>query len=215
MKLCTKCNIEKDFENFRKQKGKYICWCKNCEKLYKKEHYQKNKEKIDSRNKLYKENHEEQVKDYQKKYVQDNKEKLSKRGLDYYHKNKEHISKQKLSYEIEKRKTDPIYKLRINIRASIRMSLKKKGYTKKSRTLQILGIAYDDFMNYLFHNAKLRYPNFIESDYLINHKYHIDHIIPLATAKTEDDVLKLCHYTNLQLLTINDNLSKHKRLDWS
>ena len=39
-------------------------------------------------------------------------------------------------------------------------------------------------------------------------KVHIDHIIPLATAKTEEDVIKLCHYTNLQLLKAKDNLKK-------
>lgn len=37
---------------------------------------------------------------------------------------------------------------------------------------------------------------------------HIDHIVPLATATTENDVLRLCHYKNLQLLTAEDNLAK-------
>ena len=37
---------------------------------------------------------------------------------------------------------------------------------------------------------------------------HIDHIVPLATANTEEEVIKLCHYTNLQLLKAKDNLEK-------
>ena len=37
---------------------------------------------------------------------------------------------------------------------------------------------------------------------------HIDHIIPLATAKTEKDIIELCHYKNLQLLTPEDNMKK-------
>ena len=37
---------------------------------------------------------------------------------------------------------------------------------------------------------------------------YIDHIVPLATATTENEVLKLCHYKNLQLLTAEDNLAK-------
>lgn len=36
----------------------------------------------------------------------------------------------------------------------------------------------------------------------------VDHIIPLQTAKTTDEVIKLCHYTNLQLLRKEDNLKK-------
>ena len=43
---------------------------------------------------------------------------------------------------------------------------------------------------------------------------HIDHIIPLATAKTEEDIIKLCHYTNLQLLKAKDNLRKNAKNDW-
>jgi hypothetical protein len=39
-------------------------------------------------------------------------------------------------------------------------------------------------------------------------QWHIDHIIPLATAKTEQDVYTLSHYTNLQPLWAKDNISK-------
>jgi hypothetical protein len=39
-------------------------------------------------------------------------------------------------------------------------------------------------------------------------EWHIDHIKPLATAKTEKDVYELNHYTNLQPLWAKDNLSK-------
>ena len=45
-------------------------------------------------------------------------------------------------------------------------------------------------------------------------KVHIDHVISLATAKTEEEVIKLCYYTNLQLLKGEDNLSNGDRLDW-
>ena len=37
---------------------------------------------------------------------------------------------------------------------------------------------------------------------------HIDHIIPLASATTEEDLIKLAHYTNLQPLWAKDNISK-------
>jgi len=45
-------------------------------------------------------------------------------------------------------------------------------------------------------------------------KVQIDHIKPLKYAKTEEEVIKLCHYTNLQLLKEKDNLEKSFKLDW-
>ena len=42
--------------------------------------------------------------------------------------------------------------------------------------------------------------------------WHIDHIVPLATAKTEEQVAKLNHYTNIQPLWAKDNLSKGAKI---
>ena len=39
-------------------------------------------------------------------------------------------------------------------------------------------------------------------------QWEIDHIKPLSLATTEDEVIKLCHYKNLQPLWKIDNLNK-------
>ena len=42
--------------------------------------------------------------------------------------------------------------------------------------------------------------------------WHIDHKIPLCSAKNETELLKLFHYTNLQPLWAEDNLKKNGNL---
>lgn len=47
---------------------------------------------------------------------------------------------------------------------------------------------------------------------LSNHgEWHLDHIKPLVTANTIEDIVKLCHYKNFQPLWKKDNLSKGGR----
>lgn len=43
-------------------------------------------------------------------------------------------------------------------------------------------------------------------------KWHIDHIIPLASAKTEEEMCNLFHYKNLQPLWASDNFRKSDKI---
>ena len=38
--------------------------------------------------------------------------------------------------------------------------------------------------------------------------WHVDHKVPLSNGKTEEETYKLCHYSNLQPMWWNENLSK-------
>lgn len=48
-KVCAKCKIEKDISEFRvdnKSKDKHGCWCKDCDREYKREYYKKHRVEI-------------------------------------------------------------------------------------------------------------------------------------------------------------------------
>lgn len=79
----------------------------------------------------------------------------------------------------------------------------KKKFCKDGSTEKILGCNYEFFIQY------------IEAQFISGmtwNNIHIDHIRPMAVAKTEQEVYDLNHYTNLQPLFIKDNLAKNDRL---
>lgn len=81
---------------------------------------------------------------------------------------------------------------------------------KRERCEKIIGLSVDDFALYL----NSTYADVYGEAWDGIEKVHIDHIIPLATAETEEDVFRLCHYSNLRLIKSNDNLSKGAKLNY-
>lgn len=128
-----------------------------------------------------------------------------KRRLDPEYKTRK--TKQTINYRNKRIKKDPVFKATVRIRNLIRTSLLNQGYTKKSKTYTIVGCSYDTLWEHLKRTWKKNYGTEWNGE-----SYHIDHVIPLATAKTEEEIIKLCHYTNLQLLTPFDNMSKHDKV---
>lgn len=163
-------------------------------KLKTKEWKQNNKERIREYSREYDNKHREEKRDNYKKWIKNNPDKVK-----VY---------QKKDYE--NRKNNPLLRLQRNLRNRINDSFKKQKYTKSKHTEEILGCKVDDFILYLLETFKNNYGY----EWDKNEPVHIDHIIPLATAQTEEDVIRLCHYTNLQLLKAQDNLSKGSSLEW-
>ena len=118
------------------------------------------------------------------------------------------INKNRRAYERRKqrKKEDPIYKAKLGLRRSIRKSITNRGWTKTSSTQEILGISWDEFRLHMERQFKegMSWEN--RSD------WHIDHIIPLATAQCVEDIYKLNHYTNLQPLWPEENLAKGSKI---
>ena len=163
------------------------------------------KEQIAARYKEWAKAHSEQLAEYNKMYRNINAESIKAKRKTYDKENRKRIT----ASFIKRRNSDPLFKLGTQVRNLIRTSLKKKGYKKDSHTYEILGCDYSTFYEHLKETWRTRYGAEWQGE-----DYHIDHIIPLATAKTRQEVIDLCYYKNLQMLTPHDNLTKNKSLDW-
>ena len=141
---------------------------------------------------------------YQTKYRQKNPEFKSTWRLNNLEKVREYQNK----YEANKRKLDPVYKLSRDIRNLIGGSFRRRDCIKPKKTEEILGCSITKFKEYILNLC----PEEITLENFGMHGYHIDHIIPISTANSIEDVVKLCHYTNLQPLWCKDNLKKSNKI---
>ena len=219
-KVCTKCNIKKDVTEFYSNRKK----CKTCIIEYQREYNQNNKEK---RKKYLKEN-KEKISKKGKEYYQKNKESIIKRSTEYREENKEKrkkyreenkkkINEQKREYYRKRKKYDTIFKIKERIKDIIRKSIKNNGYTKNSRSFEILGCSYEDFKEHIESHWEdwMNWDNYGLYNGKENCGWEYDHIIPVSSAKCEEDIYKLNHYSNIQPLCshINRNV-KRDNIDW-
>jgi hypothetical protein len=206
IKICIKCKEEKELELFVKTKNS----CKECEKEYKRSHREKNKEKLKESAAKYYENNKDSILERVANNYSNNKEKKLEYQKKYASLNKEKISAYKMEYQRNRRLSDPVYKLKYVVGRLIRNSLKCKGLSKNKRSKDILGCSIEFFKVYIEEK-------FIDSMSWDNYGtyWDIDHRIPLSTAVTEEQVLKLNHYTNLQPLDSNTNRNiKRDKVDF-
>jgi hypothetical protein len=97
---------------------------------------------------------------------------------------------------------DILYKISCSIRKTINKAIRRNNFEKKSKTVDILGCSFDYFKNFIENKFEvwMNWENYGKYNGELNYGWDIDHIIPLSSAKTEDDILKLNHFTNLQPL---------------
>jgi hypothetical protein len=132
------------------------------------------------------------------KFVFENPEKYKIYREKWYKKNcKNLVEKNK-----KRRNSDILYKLRINVRTRLRMALKTD--MQRGKTIESLGIDIPSFKIYL---ESLFLTGMSWDNYGL-YGWHIDHIIPLSSAKTKEEFDLLSHYTNLQPLWATDNFQK-------
>jgi len=202
-KICSKCGNDCNLDEFDKRKDElcgYRTICKSCRRTYMNKYRSQNREKDNERRrKKYWENHEEELIRSKRKGEKDKEKRIEYRKIN----RKRTSEKMKIRYH-----NDDIFRIKTNIRNRMRLFLKKHHMVKLSKTFEIVGCSPEELKEHLE-------KQFIEGMLWENYGFygwHIDHKIPLDYGKTEDEIYKLCHYTNLQPLWANKNLQKSNKL---
>lgn len=177
------------------------------------------KDKLKAYNKLWRENNKDKIKTWndankdrirtsKRKYQEKYREKNPDQKNNWRINNIEKVREYSKTYEKVRRGIDPVYKFSRDIRSLIGGSFRRRGSIKPIKTEQVLGCSIEEFKNYIISKC----PEGVTLENFSRYGYHIDHIIPLASANSEEEILKLCHYTNLQPLWCKENLIKSDKI---
>jgi len=198
-KFCSKCNIEKNFNDFPKNKSrkdKHDAWCKECSRKKGKLYYIKHL----SERKLYRDNH--------KKHSQQYRELNSHKNINYQKLyriiyKKELLEKQK-EYEKKRRKTNINYRLKCILRTRIYQVL--IGVSKSQSTMELIGCNIEQLKLHL----ESKFQSGMTWENYGFYGWHVDHIRPCASfdLKNPEQQRQCFNYSNLQPLWAVDNLRK-------
>ena len=195
------------------------------DRQYQKEYRERNKEKLAEQQKIYYQQNKERLDAQKKNHYIKNREHYNRvayeriKTIKHTPQFKEQRRKYEKTYRLKhkdkirnsennRRKNDDIFRLIKLLRSRTRYAIRKHSLNKSSSTLEMLGCDIKTLFEWLQWSGETYDPNFNIRNY--NGKdYHIDHI------KTFEDVQKgiytleeVCHYTNLQILPAEINLSK-------
>lgn len=203
-KVCSGCGRElpltEEFFWLHRTENRFFSQCIECRKKKQKAYYESHKEQIASTGKMYREQNKEKISNRDKKYRENNREKIRVRQNNY---NK--------GYRKKRCEEDPLYKLKLQVRVTIACSFLRSGLKQTTHTAQLTGLSSHDLTQYLLSTFEKNYGYKWDG----KEKVHVDHIVPLVTASTKEEVERLCHYTNLQLLKAQDNLYKGTKTNFS
>jgi hypothetical protein len=151
-------------------------------------------------------------------YYRANREKILLRVKGRYSEKRDDIRSYKVGHSIKNRpkirayrkryyRSNHLQKIKHLISGRLAETLMAGGWTKRCRTALLLGADYNTTKIWIESKFK-------EGMSWENHgAWHIDHKIPLCSAKTEKELLNLFHYKNLQPLWAEENLRKNRSMD--
>jgi hypothetical protein len=170
-------------------------------------YYERHREVCNKRQTEWNKRNKEQVNRARRKWRKLNPDKSKEqRRRDWLNRDKEKHNASRRRYLKKRKAFDPLFRLATNIRSKISTALKNAGYSKNTTTEKIVGCSFrrlKEHLEKLFRRG-MTWKNYGE--------WHVDHLVPLASATTEEDIICLNHYSNLRPLWGEENLSKHAKM---
>jgi hypothetical protein len=114
------------------------------------------------------------------------------------------------SYRRDRKATDPLFKFITKAR-SIANKLIRYGWNKSESGPEIIGCSYE----HAFRHICTFTQGLSREEHVLPDGYHLDHNIPMIAARSLAEARLLSHWTNLQLLTSEENLRKKDNLPCS
>ena len=160
--------------------------------------------------KRYRDKNKEKLNEYHKKWSKTNRKELREYHSKWREENREHVNEKTRLWYLNRRRTDPEFKLKCNTRTAIYTCLKEANVVKYRSTFKLLGYSIEELMNHLEEQ-------FTEGMTWNNYgEWHVDHKLPMKNFKfnsTECDGFKECwSLDNLQPLWKKENLSKGSKI---
>jgi hypothetical protein len=167
-----------------------------------------NPEKFKSTRKDHYNKNIEKMREEKSRYVEKSKPQKIAYDIEYRKRNKKKIAEYKKEWAIKKRKDDPIFKIKLNLRRRVHHAL--KGENKSDNTFNLIGSSPEEFKSYIesLWLEGMSWDNYGTSG------WHIDHIRECHTFDLSDpEQQRECfHYSNQRPLWAKDNLSRPKKL---
>ena len=150
--------------------------------------------------------------EYMEKNKDRERERCRLKMAKYRSENKDDFKKKQLRKKNERckerAKNDPVFAMKMRALFSLNRAFKQNGLSKPGTgsSHDLLGCTWEELKKHM----ESQFTNGMSWDN--RGEWHVDHIIPLSTGKTIDEVKRLCHYSNLQPLWAVDNLKKGAKI---
>jgi hypothetical protein len=180
------------------------------ERLRTKKWQEENPEKFKASHRASREKHREKRYQMTRDWRERNKEHLRA----YYETNKDRSRKNLRRWVKARYAADPQYALIVKARTLIRHAFNRFGFKKKTKTEELLGCDWETLKRHIesqFYGG-MTWESFQQKNHIGTSMVEIDHIIPISSAKTEEDVMRLSNHNNLRPLWWWENREKRDKI---